>query len=171
MQSERRRTQSSPLETAVEYLTVLEDGVATQLVVVDSYELKTGQYDPLNPQLAGGTFQFVMRDVDGLPVVSEMHEAYPRLEDFYVELRRANHNETKRTRLRTTFIGNKQREADGTFRTLRGQQRAPRENDGRVEVVVELVHAGPHYVTVHNLKQRFDTLWFHALSVALKVRG
>ena len=123
------------------------------LPIVDRLRFKTGKYDPLNTTRSG-TFYFAMRDVDGLPVVSETHDFYPRLDEYTVSLHRATiPNSTSQTaqstELRTTFIGNKVLNADGTYRPLRGQQEmALRQLDGRVEVVVELVYAGTHYVTI-----------------------
>ena len=182
--------EASPAPPPAErYLTWRENGVDVQLPIVDTLYVKTGSYDPLEPQAAGATFQFVMRDIDGLPVVSETMRGesqgfYPRIEDFQVELHAEPRTQnpkpktqnpepnpnpnpnpkfeefqvelhrvdapffTKREQLRATFLGNKQRQADGTLRARRGGERTARELDGRVEVVVELSYAGPHFVII-----------------------
>ena len=60
-----------------------------------TYELKRpdagggfyiGPYDVLNPEDAGGTFEFVMRDRDGIPVVNEWIGGTERINQFRAEL-------------------------------------------------------------------------------------
>ena len=42
--------------------------------------IRTGKYDPRYPLRAGKTFEIVLRDADGLPVVTEAFGGYARLE-------------------------------------------------------------------------------------------
>lgn len=116
-----------------------------QLAVVDELSVVTGRYDRLDPSKAGTAFQFVMKDADGLPVVSETYDFRRRVSDFRVELLRVGYD-TPPMPLPLEFIGNRELTADGSYQALFGQQRAERSMDGRVEVVIELEYTGPHHV-------------------------
>ena len=148
-------------------VTVAENGTSVILRVAERLAVITGRYDPTQPDKAGAKFQFVMRDVDGLPVVSETFDFRQRIDDFRVELVRSGH-ETKPTPLRMYFIGNKALGADGTYVPLRGEQRAPRSMDGRVEVIVELEHTGQHHVQLRGPQGDVE---FQLLPWAVEVRA
>ena len=112
---------------------VFEEDRITTLAVLGRLTVRTGRYDPARPEKAGAKFEFVMRDVDGLPVVSETFEHRRRVETFRAELVRASHA-SKPAPLPIEFVGNKARGQDGVYRPLPSGQRAPRAMDGRVEV-------------------------------------
>lgn len=113
-------------------------------------QVKTGPFNPRKPDRAGKPFEMVMRDVDGLPLVSESVNGYSRLEEFRFELFRGKSGvaSEKPTLLPAEFVGTKLKGADGRWTVLRGQQRPDRSRNGRVEVLVELTYTGRHVINI-----------------------
>ena len=111
--------------------------------------MKVGPYDVAEPTFAGTTFEFTMRDRDGLPVVNEVYNDVERIVSFRAELVRISDSQAKPTQLPLQFVGNKQMQNDGTWEPYRGQLRPPRSRHGRVEVVVQLANTGLHYVYLY----------------------
>ena len=131
-----------------------------RLPIAAKMTVRTGSYVPPSsrrPGLVwgGGTFEFIMRDLNGLPVVSETHEWQPRIDGMIVELYRERHPGA--VRLATSFIGNKEpRSANTTeneYLLVQGNRRVPRAMHGRVLVEVTTRHAGTHYVTLRDDSQ------------------
>ena len=98
--------------------------------------VKPGEYSALEPERAGVTFEFVLRDSDGLPIVRDTLNRVDRLSAYQAVLIRVAHQTAKPKLLPIQYLGNKERGEDGTFRTLLGNQLAPREMHGRVEVTI-----------------------------------
>lgn len=94
---------------------------------------------------AGTTFTFVARDSDGLPIVGENFNGYPRVESFVAELHWEGSDPPPVERLPITFIGNRELQPDGTWRV---EQDAPREKDGTFHVAVSLMRTGAHSVRI-----------------------
>ena len=117
----------------------------------DLGEVSTGVYDPLNPAFAGRTFEFVMRDRDGLPVVNELFEGAERISDFKATIARVADPTAKPRALRIEYTGNKQLQS-GTWVPYRGQLRPPRSRHGRVEVLVEVFELGLHHIHLYGLE-------------------
>jgi len=104
----------------------------------------------------GGTFQFIARDADGLPLAGEAADGAQRIDSFKAELHvlaRDTYespnaqvkNRTDVQDLQVLYIGNKKLELDGTYSGVVTPQF---ESDGLMEVVVELGRTGPHAVVM-----------------------
>ena len=121
--------------------------------VVHTFDgIQLGTFKPSEPSYAGTTFLFVARDSDGLPIVSESVNGYPRIESFAAELHwigrpewneRALSSPAEVQRLPLSFIGNRQRQADGSFLVIPDP---PRSQDGTFQVTINLERAGEHVV-------------------------
>ena len=97
--------------------------------VVATFNITVGAFQPAlrdTPEQFGGTFKFVARDADGLPVVGEYFEGSPRTDSFKAELQVLERdsprplseqlaNRTMLSTLAVQFIGNKALQADGTW--------------------------------------------------------
>jgi len=132
------------------------------LQVIDTLTVKTGRYNPSAQLRAGDVFQFTLRDLHGLPVRSEAIGAYGRLEDFRAELHRQIDSSVQP--LEMQFIGNKRHLQGSTYIPLRGRERAPRNHNGRVEVIIQLTHEGLHHVAIRHRNTSTLLPWAVAVS-------
>lgn len=110
-----------------------------------------GLFDP--DSFTGTTFEFVMRDRDGLPIVNEAFDGVTRLSRLRAELVFEGVKDRSQKRivpLKLAFVGNKER-ADGiTYREpFSGDLQAPRSQHGRVQVTVEVFDIGLHHICAH----------------------
>lgn len=125
----------------------LYDGQAS--VGKRTFDLGNVTVGAFNPRFKWGrVFQFVIRDVDGLPVVAESYRGVQRISTFRYEVEREG-SQDKAQPLTGTLLSTTQ--ADG---------RLPRSMQGRVEVVVSIQHVGPHRVLLYgpSLGARFELL-------------
>lgn len=129
-------------------------------------QIQVGTYDPAKPFGAGTSFRFVARDSDGLPVVGETYNGFPRVDGFRAELRWLGSNfggdgvsavsvgstgavsttvAPVTWELPVRFIGNRAAQPDGSWLVLPDP---PRAQDGTFHVTVSLRRTGPHTVRI-----------------------